>query len=40
MMIRARWYQPDAHSLSYRIVARVFELRLWRAEFVLYWHYR
>jgi hypothetical protein len=37
-VLSIRWYRPDPHSLGYLLVARVLEIRIWRALFVLYWH--
>ena len=37
--MQIRWYRPDPGSLSFLIVKRILEIRLWRAEFVVYWHY-
>jgi hypothetical protein len=33
-----RWYRPDRAYLSYALVRRVLEIRVWKAEVVLYWH--
>lgn len=34
-----RWYRPDPTSLGYTLVRRVLEIKIWKAEVVLYWHY-
>jgi hypothetical protein len=39
-MMRIRWYRPTTGSLSYLIVKRILEIRVGRAELVLYWRYR
>jgi hypothetical protein len=39
-MISLRWYRPDPGSLSYLIVSRVFEMRVWKAQLVVYWYFR
>jgi hypothetical protein len=39
-VMHIRWYRPDPGSLSYLIVKRILEIRVWRAELALYWHYR
>jgi hypothetical protein len=39
-MMRIRWYRAEPGSLSYLIVKRILEIRVGRAQFVLYWHYR
>jgi len=36
--MRIRWYRPDRASLSYALVRRVLEIKIWKAEVVLYWH--
>lgn len=38
--MHVRWYRPASASLGYLIVSRVFEIRIWKAQIVLYWHYR
>jgi hypothetical protein len=38
--MHARWYKPDPLSLGFLIVSRVLEIRLWRAEIVVYWRYK
>lgn len=40
MRLGLHWYRPSPGSLSFLIVKRILEIRIGRAEFVLYWHYR
>lgn len=38
--MHVRWYRPGPGTLGFLIVKRVFEVRVGKAEVVLYWHYR
>jgi hypothetical protein len=38
--LQLRWYRPDPQTLGYLIVARILEIRIGRAQVVLYWYYR
>jgi hypothetical protein len=39
-VMHVRWYRPEPGTLGYLIVKRIFEVRVGKAEVVLYWHYR